>query len=90
MLVLSTYIHAFQYFSCTQNLPALVLKIMQGSASLLPIDPTYSRGLKELIYSLLQRNPEDRPNIHNVMAMPVVVNALMNLATDVGRLPCTR
>ena len=73
-----------------QNLPALVLKIMQGSAALEPLEARYSRGQRDLIYSLLQRNPDDRPDVHLVMANPFVVNALMNLVTDIGRLPCTR
>ena len=63
---------------------------MQGSVALEPLEPRYSRGLKELIYSLLQRNPDDRPDVHLAMANPFVVNALMNLCTDIGRLPCTR
>lgn len=73
-----------------QNLPALVLKIMQASAAIDPIDPDYSEGLKALIYSLLQRHPDDRPSVHKVMAAPVLVNIHMNLATDVGRLSCTK
>jgi serine/threonine protein kinase len=73
-----------------QNLPALVLKIMQASAALQPIDPTYSSSLNDLIYVLLQRNPDDRPDVSRIMATPVLVNAHTNLATDVGRLPCTK
>ena len=73
-----------------QNLPALVLKIMQASAVLEPLESRYSRGLRDLIYSLLQRNPDDRPDVYLVMANPFVVNALMNLCTDIGRLPCSR
>jgi NIMA (never in mitosis gene a)-related kinase len=72
------------------NLPALVLKIMQASAALEPLESRYSRGHRDLIYSLLQRNPDERPDVHLVMANPFVVNALMNLCTDIGRLPCTR
>ena len=73
-----------------QNLPALVLKIMQASAVLDPVDPRFSIGLKDLIQSLLQRQPDDRPSVHQVMATPVLINAHMNLATDVGRLPCSK
>ena len=54
------------------------------------MDDRYSKGLRELIHSLLQRNPDDRPGIENVMAMPIMVNPLMNLCTDIGRLPCSR
>ena len=73
-----------------QNLPVLVLKIMQASAALVPIDSSYSQRLDKLIHHLLQKKPENRPSIHSVMATPVVVNALLNLCTDVGRLPCAR
>ena len=73
-----------------QNLSALVLKIVQGLAVVAPMDDRYSKGLRELIHSLLQRNPDDRPGIENVMAMPIMVNPLMNLCTDIGRLPCSR
>ncbi|XP_064385824.1 serine/threonine-protein kinase Nek8-like [Halichondria panicea] len=72
------------------NLPVLVLKIMQASAALVPIDSSYSQRLDKLIHHLLQKKPENRPSIHSVMATPVVVNALLNLCTDVGRLPCAR
>lgn len=54
------------------------------------MDERYSKGLRELIHSLLQRNPDDRPGIENIMAMPIMVNPLMNLCTDIGRLPCSR
>ncbi len=63
---------------------------MQASAALVPIDSSYSQRLDKLIHHLLQKKPENRPSIHSVMATPVVVNALLNLCTDVGRLPCVR
>ena len=63
---------------------------MQAAEGITPINTKYSRGLQKLVYSLLQRNPDDRPNIENTMANPVIVNALVNLGTDVGRLPCNR
>lgn len=78
------------FYFISQNLSALVLKIMQGLAAVAPMDKRYSKGLQELIHSLLQRNPDDRPGIENIMAMPIMVNPLMNLCTDIGRLPCSR
>jgi NIMA (never in mitosis gene a)-related kinase len=72
------------------NLPALVMKIMQGSRALSPLNDKYSQGLTLLINSMLCRNPEDRPNIENIMANPVLVNTLINLGTTVGRLPCSK
>ena len=83
------FVSNFSFF-WLQNLPALVLKIMQAAAGISPIPSCYSEGLRDLINSMLQRNPDDRPNIENIMANPVVVNILVNLGTDVGRLPCTR
>eukprot|EP00731_Ephydatia_muelleri_P018106 Em0011g146a len=68
--------------------PSLVMRIMQGATSLAPMDECYSSGLKAMIHSTLQRNPSDRPDVEQVMAFPVAVNALVNLSTDVGRLPC--
>ena len=64
------------------------MKIMQASDAIKPINTKYSTGLQQLINSMLQRNPDDRPSIESIMAIPVVVNALVNLGTDVGRLPC--
>ena len=63
---------------------------MQAAEGIPQINKKYSRGLQRLITVLLQRNPDDRPNTDNVMGYPVLVNALINLGTDVGRLPCTR
>jgi len=66
------------------------MKIMQANSVLRPIDPSYSTALIDLIYHTLQRNPDDRPNVVQILATPVVVNAHLNLSTDVGRLPCSK
>ncbi len=63
---------------------------MQASAALAPIDSRYTKGLRDLIACIMLKSPGDRPSVENIMAFPVVVNALMNLCTDIGRLPCTR
>ena len=47
------------------------------------------QGLKQLQHNMLQLNPDDRPSIEDIMAEPFVINALINLYTDIGRLPCT-
>lgn len=70
------------------NLPAVVLKIMRGNYD--PIPERYSEGLGRLIHSLLHLKPDKRPSIAEIMAQPVVVNALFDLRTDVGRVPCSR
>lgn len=70
------------------NLPALVLKIMKGDFN--PISERYSKDLKNLILSILQIDPTKRPSLPQIMAQPLVVNALFNMRTDVGRVPCNR
>ena len=51
--------------------------------------PPLLQGLQQLLKSMLQLNPDDRPSIEDIMAEPFVINALINLYTDIGRLPCT-
>ena len=48
-----------------------------------------AQGLEQLLKSMLQLNPDDRPSIEDIMAESFVINALINLYTDIGRLPCT-
>lgn len=66
------------------------MKIMGGASAISPLDSRYSRGLSDLIHTMLHRNPDERPNIENIMANPVMVNSLVNLGTDVGRLPSSQ
>ena len=73
-----------------KNLPALVLKIMKANSALEPIDSRYSKQLNDLIHSMLQLQPTERPNINNAMATPIVVNAHMNLCTQIGRITSAR
>lgn len=70
------------------NLPALVLKIMKGNY--IPISERYSDDFKNLVLSMLQIDPTKRPTLPQIMAQPLIVNALFNLHTDVGRVPCNR
>ncbi|XP_074641765.1 serine/threonine-protein kinase Nek8-like [Tubulanus polymorphus] len=70
------------------NLPALVLKIMRGTFA--PISEHYSEELRSLILSMLHLDPNKRPNINQIMAQPIVINHLMNLYTDMGKVPSTR
>lgn len=67
------------------NLPALVLKIMRGTFS--PVSDAYSKQLKDLILSVLHQDPHQRPTLNEILALPVCQNALVNLHTDIGRLP---
>ncbi|XP_070562711.1 serine/threonine-protein kinase Nek8-like [Ptychodera flava] len=67
------------------NLPALVLKIMRGTFS--PISDHYSEDLRKLILSMLHLDPNKRPTINQIMAEHIVINALLDLHTDIGRVP---
>ncbi|KAK7468188.1 hypothetical protein BaRGS_00036601 [Batillaria attramentaria] len=70
------------------NLPALILKIMRGTFS--PISDQYSEELRSLILSMLHLDPARRPHINQIMACPIVINALMNLHTETGKVACVR
>ncbi|CAL1542439.1 unnamed protein product, partial [Lymnaea stagnalis] len=70
------------------NLPALILKIMRGTFS--PISSRYSPHLRDLILSMLHLDPNKRPTINQIMAQPIIVNTIMNLHTDMGKVPCVR
>lgn len=81
---LATLKRAFE----ASNLPALVLKIMKGNFN--PISERYSEDMKNLVLSMLQVDPAKRPTLPQIMAQPLVVNALFNMGTDIGRVPCNR
>eukprot|EP00794_Sanderia_malayensis_P007994 gene7994-8853_t len=67
------------------NISAIVCKIMRGQYA--PISEHYSQELKLLIDSLLRLEPNRRPNVNQIMAQPVVINSLLDLSTDIGRVP---
>ena len=81
---LATLKRAFE----ASNLPALVLKIMKANFN--PISERYSEDFKKLVLSMLHLDPAKRPSLARIMAQPLIVNALFNLHTDVGRVPCNR
>lgn len=66
----------------SQNLPALVLKIMSGTFA--PISDRYSPELRQLVLSLLSLEPAQRPPLSHIMAQPLCIRALLNIHTDVG------
>ena len=70
-----------------QTLPALIIKIMEGSFSPLPLH--YSEGLKSIVDLLLELNPSNRPNIHQVYCHPTVLSTYAYLVTDLGMIQCT-
>jgi len=55
-----------------------------------PISDSYSDDLRQLILSMLHLDPNKRPMINQIMALPFVMNALMHLYTDFGKVPCRR
>lgn len=70
------------------NLPALVLKIMRATFEAVP--DSYSEDLRKLILSTLHLDPNMRPGLGEILALPICQNALMELHTDIGRVPCLR
>ncbi len=52
--------------------------------------PPHPQGLQSLIMRMLSLKPDDRPSIEQIMADPTTANAVVNLYTDIGRLPYTR
>ncbi|XP_065070111.1 serine/threonine-protein kinase Nek8-like [Rhopilema esculentum] len=67
------------------NISAIVCKIMKGQYQ--PISEHYSQELKQLITSLLHLDPARRPNVNKIMAQTVMINSLLDLSTDIGRVP---
>jgi NIMA (never in mitosis gene a)-related kinase len=51
-------------------LPALVVKILRGNYP--PIPQQYSQELAQLIDAMLQRRPEDRPAVGEILALPFI------------------
>lgn len=72
----------------SQNLPALVLKIMSGTFA--PISDRYSPDLRQLILSMLNLDPSKRPQLNEIMAQAICIRPLLNLYTDVGSVKMRR
>ncbi|TNN62103.1 Serine/threonine-protein kinase Nek8 [Liparis tanakae] len=70
------------------NLPALVLKIMSGTFA--PISDRYSPELRQLILNMLNLDPSKRPQLNEIMALPVCIRPLLNLYTDIGNVKMRR
>ncbi|XP_043976165.1 serine/threonine-protein kinase Nek8 isoform X2 [Gambusia affinis] len=70
------------------NLPALVLKIMSGTFA--PISDRYSPELRQLILNMLNLDPSKRPQLNEIMALPICIRPLLNLYTDVGNVKMRR
>ncbi|XP_034025089.1 serine/threonine-protein kinase Nek8 [Thalassophryne amazonica] len=70
------------------NLPALVLKIMSGTFA--PISDRYSPELRHLILNMLNLDPSKRPQLNEIMALPICIRPLLNLYTDIGNVKMRR
>ncbi|KAM9733139.1 serine/threonine-protein kinase Nek8 [Menidia menidia] len=70
------------------NLPALVLKIMSGTFA--PISDRYSPELRQLILTMLNLDPSKRPQLNEIMALPICIRPLLNLYTDIGNVKMRR
>lgn len=71
-----------------KNLPALVLKIMSGTFA--PISDRYSPELRQLILNMLNLDPSKRPQLNEIMALPICIRPLLNLYTDIGSVKMRR
>lgn len=76
------------FFFVFQNLPALVLKIMSGSFA--PISDRYSPELRQLVLTMLNLDPSKRPQLNEIMALPICIRPLLNLYTDIGSVKMRR
>ena len=70
------------------NLPALILKISKGNVQG-SIPSQYSQTLVKLIDWMLATDPDERPNITQVMAHHWVAPYVYKLPTQLGVIPCT-
>jgi NIMA (never in mitosis gene a)-related kinase len=50
-----------------------------------PMTGNYSNEIKDLVTSLLNREPDKRPSIKEVLANPLLINTFMDLPINIGR-----
>ena len=48
----------------------------------------YSEEIKDLVKGILQTDPVKRYDVNQILSQPVLINALLDLETDIGRIPC--
>lgn len=70
------------------NLHALIIKIVGGTFE--PIADVYSEDLRMLILCMLHRDPNKRPHINQIISQPKIINHIMYLYTDWGKIPSIR
>jgi len=73
---LTTFKHAFD----ATNLPALVMAIVQGSYA--PVPDTYSAHLKGAVEMMLQKDPDARPGLKELLELPLVAETADRLREE--------
>lgn len=68
--------HAFE----AQNMKGLVVKILRGQYQ--PISSTYSRNLKEVIDRMLQKDPNKRPSVNQILKLPFLQDRIKRLLPE--------
>ena len=64
----------------------IVKKVLRRDMA--PMPSHYSVEIRELVKEMLDMDPSKRPDTELILASPVLINAVMDLETDVGRIPC--
>eukprot|EP01041_Mallomonas_annulata_P008586 gene8586-17713_t len=78
---MTTLDHAFD----AQSLNGLAQKIIKGRYP--PVHAKYSRHLRDLIASLLSTNPQQRPDLDQILRKPFVKKHIINFFQDIASRP---
>ena len=60
------------------------------SGTFAPISDRYSPELRGLVLNMLNLDPSKRPQLNEIMALPVCIRPLLNLYTDIGNVKMRR
>ena len=66
------FLPLFRHTFHATNLPQLVLTIVQAKYT--PVSENYSPELRDIIHSCLERDPEKRPEICEILQKPFIQN----------------
>lgn len=78
---MTTLNHAFD----AQSLNGLAGKIVKGRYP--PISPKYSRNLRDLIATMLLINPQQRPDLDQILRKTFIKKHILNFLTDIAQRP---
>ncbi len=78
---MTTLNHAFD----ANSLNGLATKIVKGKYP--PINAKYSKFLRELIGQMLQINPQQRPDLDQILRKPFIKKHIVNFFTDIASRP---